>query len=197
VDTQLELDYYAVDQRRTVGGHLTDLALLAGADLTCSAKGGLRFMQVRSGPAARKYRYGADLLDWNLGLAPPLQAMSYAPHGAASDAGKEKWHWVRQEAAAQPGISIGSFHAQASADLLNCAAQDQASRSAMQGRVRLWGRADVRTADVIELQDVPTAGAGNPGPLRVLSVQHQFRPGAGFITVLRVESAGGGAGGPA
>jgi hypothetical protein len=67
----------------------------------------------------------------------------------------------------------------------------------MQGRVRLWGRADVRTADVIELQDVPTAGAGNPVPLRVLSVQHQFRPGAGFITVLRVESAGGGAGGPA
>ena len=72
--------------------------------------------------------------------------MSYAPHGATSDAGKEKWHWVRQDAAAQPSVSIGSFHSQASADILNSAAQDQATRSATQGRVRLWGKAYVRAA---------------------------------------------------
>src|SRR5262245_49702693 len=65
-DTSLQLEYYAVDARRSVWGHIVDLALLAGAETTTSPSGGLRFVELRSKPASRKFRYQADLLHWQV-----------------------------------------------------------------------------------------------------------------------------------
>ena len=39
-DTNLQLEYYAVDTRRSVWGHLLDLAVIAGAEITVSPAGG-------------------------------------------------------------------------------------------------------------------------------------------------------------
>jgi hypothetical protein len=189
VDTGLQLDYYAVDTRRSVWGHLVDLARIAGAETTISPSGGLRFVEVRSTPASKKFRYRADVLAWQVGPAAAPQPTAYAVHGSASEAGKSKWHWISQQVADKPAQVVGAFHSQSSADALNDAAAHQAQRSAARGRLQLVGASGLRAGDVFTLEDLPDGG---PGDLRALAVTHHFSGGRGFWTGVLVEGGGGG-----
>ena len=67
VDADTDLSYYAVDHRRSVWGHLLDLADLSGSEITCSATGGLRFLPINALPSSTKFRFGAELLSWRAG----------------------------------------------------------------------------------------------------------------------------------
>jgi hypothetical protein len=190
-DTNLQLEYYAVDTRRSVWGHLVDLALIAGAEITASPAGGLRFVEIRSEAASRKFRYGADILSWRAGATDPPKALAYAVHGAASEAGSDKWHWISQQAAAEPSLVVGAFCSQSSADALNKAATERSKRLAVRGHVRLVGAGGLRVGDVIALEDLPDGG---PGDVRVESATHYFSGLRGFWTDAVVEGAGGAGG---
>jgi hypothetical protein len=188
VDTALQLDYYAVDTGRSVWGHLTDLAGLAGAEITISPSGGLRFVEVREAPASKKFSYGIDVLDWQLSSAVAPAPSVYAVHGAGSEAGKEKWHWISEQSTT-PARVIGAFQSQAPADALNDAASTQAQRSAVRGRLRLVGSSDLRAGDVFKLEKMP---GGSPGDLRACSVTHHFSGSRGFWTDVAVQGSGAG-----
>lgn len=190
-DSSLQLEYYAVDARRSVWGHLLDLAMLAGAETTISPSGGLRFVELRSKPASRKFRFKADLLHWQVGAAAAPKALVYAAGGAASEAGKDKWHWVNQESAPDPALSVGAFQSKASAEALGKASAAYVGRAAVHGQVRLVGTSDLRPGDVFALEGLP---AGNPGDLRATSVTHHFSGTRGFWTDAGVEGAGGSGG---
>jgi hypothetical protein len=187
-DTSLQLEYYAVDARRSVWGHVVDLAMLAGAETTTSPSGGLRFVEVRPKPALRTFRYKADLLHWQVGAGTPRNALAYAPGGAASEAGSDKWHWISQESAPDPAVSAGAFRSKSSADALGKASAAYAARAAVHGRIRVIGASDLRAGDVFALEDLP---AGDPGDLRATSVTHHFSGARGCWTDAIVEGAGG------
>jgi len=190
VDTTLQLDYYAVDSGRSVWGHLTDLAGLAGAEITISPSGGLRFVEVREVPASKKFSYGVNLLDWQLRSGNAGVPAVYAVHGAASEAGKEKWHWISEQSTG-PATVVGAFQSQASADALNDAASAQAEQSVVRGRLRLIGANDLRAGDVFKLENLP---GGSPGDLRARSVTHHFSGTRGFWTDVAVQGPGAGLG---
>lgn len=195
VQGDLQLDAYSLDDRRTLWSHLLDLAALTGADVGCSAEGGLRFAPFESGSPEVSLRFGADVLAWHVGPRPAPAAATVVASGAASDAGAEKWHWLTRDPAngSTSARVVAAFRTKDAADQLNQVLADRASRAALRGEVTLVGRADVRPGTRVEVTDLPT---GDLGTLRVLAVEHVLDARSGFTTSLTVESAGGGGGVP-
>lgn len=193
VQGDLQLEAYSLDDRRTLWSHVLDLAALTGADVGCSADGGLRFAPFESGSADVSLRYGADVLAWHAGPRAAPTAPTAVASGAASDQGSEKWHWLtRDPANGTAGARVvAAFRTRDAADQLNQALSDRAARAALRGQLFLVGRAGVRPGSRVEVTDLPT---GDLGTLRVLSVEHVLDARSGFTTALTVESAGGGGG---
>jgi hypothetical protein len=192
VEADLKLQAYSVDNQRTVWAHLVELAGLAGAELGSSAGGGLRFVPVRSGSATRSFRHGADVLDWNIATDQTADAPGVAAHGAGSEAGETKWHWILRDPlgpSSKPSRVVGAFHSQDGAEKLAKALDADAKRAALAGWLRLVGESKVRPGEIVDVSDLP---GKNPGPMRVLEVRHAL-DARGFLTHLAVE--GGGAGG--
>jgi len=193
VQGDLQLDAYSLDDRRTLWSHVLDLAALTGADVGCSADGGLRFAPFESGSADVTLRYGADVLAWHAGPRAAPAVPTAVASGAASDAGSEKWHWLtRDPANGTTGARVvAAFRTKDAADQLNQALSDRAARAAVRGHLFLVGRSDVRPGSRVDVTDLPT---GDLGTLRVLAVEHVLDARTGFTTALTVESAGGGGG---
>jgi len=189
VDASGQLSYYAVDHRRSVWGHLLDLAELSGSEITCSAGGGLRFLPVNPLPSSTRFRFGAELLSWRAGTGGAATPPTYAAHGSASESGSEKWHWINPDPTSGAGGSqiIGSFHSRSLAEALSKAASDGAARASVGGDVELVGQATLRAGDVFSLADL---ASGDPGPLRALTVAHVVDGTRGFRTVAHVEGTG-------
>jgi phage protein D len=191
VQGDLQLDAYSLDDRRTLWSHVLDLASLTGADVGCSAEGGLRFSPFESGSADVSLRYGADVLAWHAGPRPAPAVPTVVASGAASDAGAEKWHWLTRDPAGGSTAArvVAAFRTKDAADQLNQALADRAARAGLRGQVTLVGRPDVRPGARVEVTDLPS---GDLGTLRVLAVEHVLDSRSGFITSLTVESAEGG-----
>jgi hypothetical protein len=192
VEADVTLESYAVDTRRSIWGHMLDLAWLAGADLGCAPTGALRFVKIRAGSATKTYRYQNHLLQWEVAATTAAEPPAVAPHGAASEAGKAKWHWILHDPAAAADKAmkvIGGFQTRDAADNLSAALEERAKRAAAQGSLVLVGDAAIRPGAVVAVEDVPDFA---PGPLRVLAVRHRFDAFTGFRTRLTVESVGGG-----
>ena len=189
VDADTDLSYYAVDHRRSVWGHLLDLADLSGSEITCAASGGLRFLPINPLPSTTRFRYGAELLSWRAASGVEGTPVTYAAHGSASESGSEKWHWVNPDPTGGAGASqvIGAFHSRSLAEALSTAAQSSAKRAGVGGEVELVGQAALRAGDVFSLSDLTS---GDPGPLRALAVAHSIDGARGFRTMVRVEGAG-------
>jgi hypothetical protein len=192
VEADVEIESYVVDTGRSVWGHMLDLAWLSGADLGCAPTGALRFVKIREGSATKTYRYRNHLLQWDVAASTEAAFSAVSPHGAASEAGKAKWHWILHDpAAATDGGTkvIGAFHTRDAADNLAAALEKRAARSAMQGSLTVVGDPAIRPGAVVEVEDAPDF---TPGPLRVVAVRHQFDALTGFLTRVTVEGAGGG-----
>jgi len=194
VQADLQLEAYSIDTRRTVWGHLVDLARLCGAVVGAGTQGGLRFVPLSAGSADYTFRFGADLLSWRAAQCQPFGAPGIAPHGAASEQGSSRWHWVLHDPlgpGASPSRIIGAFHSRDAADQYQSALAGRAASSGVRGEVKVVGEPRVRPGELVKLGSLP---GGDPGLLRVVEVRHQLDM-RGFSTSLMVEGAGGGGGG--
>lgn len=196
VDAPLRLEAYSVDDRRPVWDHLVSLARLAGCDLSAAASGGLRFVPSQSAggllplpiPGGDPLRYGANVLAWHVTSRTPFRAASAVALGAASEQGAERWHWLRNEPAANAGQGtevrvLASLRTRDASQAVTDSLASRAGRSAVRGEVTAVGHPTVRPGDQVEVQDLPSPA----GPLRVLAVEHRFNGSAGFVTRLSVE----------
>lgn len=191
VDARIQLGVYYADNGRSVWTHLQTLAAFARADIGSSASGGLRFITSSSSLDTTRLRYGAEVIDWSIGPALTPEAAAFAAHGAGSEAGSSKWHWVLHDPVGAGGSRTrvkGGVATRDAAEAVGRAAEEHAKRAARRGSVLIAGDASIRPGDVVELADVPNADLG---ALRVLRVQHRLDWRAGFVTRLSVEAAGG------
>ncbi len=194
VEADLTLSYYSVDNTRSVWSYLYELAQLAGAELSCAADGGVRFILASKDSGTSELHYGADIIDWRLSRNVALTPIAAAEHGAASSAGSEKWHWLAHDpvgAGGEPAKVPAAFHSRDAASSFSDAAVARAERAQLSGEVWLGGRSELRPGSWIELKGLPE---GDSGPLRVKAVTHQLDGENGFITALSVEGGNGGGG---
>lgn len=190
VKSSVQLESYAVDRRQPVWAYLIELAHLSGAEVGADAGGGLRFVPVSDAAPEWEFRYGAELLGWSLGIGRAAPTPSIAAYGASSEAGAEKWHWIRHDpvpASIQDRSKIvPAIRSKDVADGLNKALTRRALRASTAGVVRPLGAPRVRPGEHIRLKGLPS---GDPGPLRVLEVEHVLDNTQGFVTTLSVEGA--------
>ncbi|HEU4730124.1 MAG TPA: hypothetical protein VFT22_19635 [Kofleriaceae bacterium] len=193
VDGDAQLAAYAVDDRRPAWSHLRDLADLVDADLGAADDGSLRFVAITGGsPVAIGAQ--SDVLAWGVGARTAAAPSAVAAYGASSEAGADQWHWIhRSPSPSGDGVLrlVGGFRAKEPADQLRTGLEARAARRALGGRVVLVGHPDLRPGDVIQASDAP---GGDPGALRILSIEHVLDPLRGFTSSLLVEGAGGGGG---
>lgn len=189
VDAPLKLGAWHADNRLSVWQQLQALARLAGADLGSAADGGLRFISPGPAGAATKLRYGAQLLHWDLAQTPAPDVPTLASHGAGSQAGSSRWHWLSHDpvgVGADPARTPGALSSRDAAQTASQALADRAARQATVGRVLIVGNADLRPGDTVELTDLP---GNDPGRLRIIALQHRLDRVSGFLTRLTVEAA--------
>jgi hypothetical protein len=195
LEADLELSAYAVDGGRTVWWHILDLARLTGADVSASPGGALRFTAPRSGAADHTFQFGSTLLAWDIAAVSPPEAATVVPHGAASEAGRQKWHWILNDpagAGAEPARLVGAFHSRAAAEALGKALEARAARATVRGWFTVVGHAELRPADLVELEGLagPTSGL-----YRVTALRHTFDGHTGYTTRADVEGGGEAGGG--
>jgi hypothetical protein len=194
VDASAELSAYAIDDRRSVWSHLQDLAVLVDADLGASDAGALRFVPVATA-APKSLGAQSDLLAWSVGARVAGPTLAIAAYGAASEAGADQWHWLKQ---APSGSGSGAvrvvhgFHTKELADQLAQALSARRDRRQLGGTAVVVGHPELRPGDVVQASDAP---GGDPGPLRIVRVVHVLDASRGFTTTLALEGTGGAGGG--
>lgn len=188
-----QLAAYAVDDRRPAWSHLRDLADLVDADLGAADDGSLRFVAIATASPVR-IGAAADVLAWGVGARTAAAPSAVAAYGAGSEAGADQWHWIRRSPSASgDGVIrlVGGFHAKEPADQLRSGLEARAARRQLGGQVVLVGHPELRPGDAIQAGDAP---GGDPGALRIVSIEHVLDPLRGFTSTLLVEGAGGGLG---
>jgi hypothetical protein len=201
------LSAYAVDDRRSAWAHLNDLAELAGADVTVTETGALKFVApapaAGGGPGglidqaaalvfgggASGLRYGVNLLGWRATTRRAPDTASVAAYGAASESGTARWHWIRRDpdpAGSGPARLVAAFRTRAAASGLANALAARAARAVRRATVVVVGDARLRPGQTTRIAGIP----GEPGgDLRVLAVEHILDGDAGFASSLVVEPA--------
>ena len=163
------LSAYAVDDRRSAWAHLNDLAELAGAEVTVTETGALKFVAppppaggglgglVEQGAAlvfgggASGLRYGANLLGWRATTRKAPDTASVAAYGAASESGSAKWHWIRRDpdaAGSGPARIVPAFRTRDAAGALADALATRAARAVRRATVVVVGDAKIGRAHV-------------------------------------------------
>jgi hypothetical protein len=199
---------YAVDDRRSAWAHLNDLAELAGADVTVTEAGALRFVAPAApaggggpgGPVEQAaslvlggggsgLRHGANVLGWRTTTRKAPETASVAAYGAASESGSARWHWIRRDpdaAGSGPARIVPAFRTRDAADALAGALAARAARAARRASVVVVGDPALRPGQTATIADIP----GDPGgDLRLLAVEHTLDGDGGFVTRLVVEPA--------
>jgi phage protein D len=190
VQAPLQLAAYHVDERRTAWSHVQTLAVLAACEVTSGGDGALNFRAPKTGPADHAYRYGADLVAWDVGPRdPPAPVPAVVPHGAASEQGAAKWHILLKEpdggSPSAPTLVSAALRDRDGATAAQDGLERAAERRALGGYLLLAGDPVVRAGDLVELEEMP---AGEDGTYRVTSARHLL-DAAGFRTLLRVEGS--------
>jgi hypothetical protein len=202
------LSAYAVDDRRSAWAHLNDLAELAGADVSLTEAGALKFVapsapagggglgglveQVAAlvlGGGAAGLRHGANVLGWRATTRQAPETSSVAAYGAASESGSAKWHWIRRDpdaAGTGPARVVPALRTRDAAGALADALAARAARAVRRATVVVVGDATLRPGQTTTIADIP----GDPGGgLRLLAVEHTLDGDAGFVSRLVVEPA--------
>jgi len=195
IEADLTLPNFSVDNSRTVWSYLYELAQLSGAELSCSAQGGVRFILASKDSSVVELHYGADLIEWNLSRDKAMTPVGASEHAAASSAGNDKWHWLAHDPVGSNADSMllpASFQTRTAAETFTDAAKARAERSSMRGLVWVTGREKLRPGSQVELKQLPD---GSDCLLRVRAVTHQLDVNSGFVTALAVEGTAGSPGG--
>jgi hypothetical protein len=203
------LSSYAVDDRRSAWAHINDLARLVGADITVTETGALKFIAAAGaaggaggalgavggaasallGGGATGLRYGANLLEWRARTRDLPGTLGVAAYGAGSEAGSEKWHWLRgtMDAVGSGPVRVSAaVTTRDAATAVSDAIATRAKRAARRTDVLVVGDAALRPGQTTTISDIPGDAGGD---LRIVAVEHMLDGDMGLVSRLTVELA--------
>ncbi len=191
VDDGIAFPSYVVDSRRSALSHIRDLAELSGVDTYFDSDGNLVFQAFTNGNVIHDVDYAKQILtldvDRRSGLDVTVKAFGESPTGSA---GSDAWGWLTKDFSASAGTAgtgTPTVFLERSALRTSDAAATAASarlrgfeRRAVQGRVDMLGRPEVKLGDAIRLREVPLDGFNDTYQVR--RVVHRIKKETGFIT---------------
>ncbi len=185
-----KLPAYVVDGRRSVYTHVKDLAVLCGHLLCTDASGDVIFRPFGQSAPTHVFEYAKHLIEIEVRRDTPAAAVDVRGQSPGASQGDDSWAWMTKDTAAfkgtagtgpptllleRPALRTAET-TQAAAD----AAFAEASAQRTRGRLRTFGRPQIRLGDTIRVKDVPDTRMN--GDFRVRAVRHTIDKRAGFRT---------------
>ena len=193
IDDGITFPAYVVDSRRPALAHIRDLAALSGTDAYTDSDGKLVFQAFTTGNVIHDVDYAKQILTLEVdrwgGTDVAVKAWGESPTGSA---GADAWGWLTKDfssSAGTAGSGAPAFvleraalrTAEAAATAASAALRDF-ERLAVQGRVVMPGRAEVKLGDAVRLRDVPVGGFDDIYQVR--RIVHRIIKDAGFTTAV-------------
>lgn len=186
LDADTKLPIWQVNEQRSAWWHVNRLARLGDHELFCDPQGSLTVRPVGSGGLSHTLRFGAELL--------AMQAADhrdgggqwlYAPAGAGSELGSDKWHITLRQAVSEtpqgPTCIDGALRDRDTAEAMTTAAEARRTRSLFNGQVLVLGNGAIRPGDSVELTGLSHLDSAGG---RVVGVRHRLDAVHGFTTQL-------------
>ena len=186
LDAETKITIWQVNEQRSAWWHINRLARLGDHELFCDPQGALAIRPVGSGGLKHTLRFGAEVLaikaaDRRDGGGQWL----YAPAGAGSELGSDKWHIPLREAVGNspPGPTRidGAIRDRDTAETVTSGVQTRRTRSLFNGQVLIMGNSAIRPGDGVELTGMPHADSVSG---RVLGLHHRLDGRHGFTSQL-------------
>lgn len=184
IDANLPVAIWHVTEQRSAWWNINNLAKLGDSEVLCNESGALIVRPVGSGES-HFLRYGAELLSLNSTELYNQPSQDFAPAGAGSELGKDKWHISLKEpvgeAPEKPAAILGAIRDKDAAQQVTESRSQAVKRSSIYGKAFITGNNAIRPGDLIDFEDVP----GQEGlSARVTRVKHLFDAERGFLTTL-------------
>lgn len=191
IDASLPVKIWHVTEQRSAWWHIKRLARMGGYEVLCDEKGALNVRPAGSGGLSHSLRFSAEILSLQTGEQRDSGVRyQYAPAGAGSELGSEKWHICLREPVGEtpdgPATIAGAPRDKDAAEKMTDAAAARMTRSFFTGKVLVTGNGTIRPGDSVDLSDIPDRDTISA---RVRSVQHRFDGTVGFTTTLYLGGA--------
>ena len=193
VDDGIAFPAYVIDSQRPALAHVRDLAALSGVDAYIDSDGKLVFQAFTVGNVIHDVDYAKQVLalevDRWAGTDVAVKAWGESPTGSA---GADAWGWLTKDFSSSAGtagsgtpafvLERAALRTAEAAATAAAAALRDFERRAIQGRVVMPGRGEVKLGDAVRLRDVPAGGFDDTYQVR--RVVHRITKDAGFTTAV-------------
>lgn len=191
IDAPLTVKIWHVTEQRSAWWHIKRLARMGGYEILCDEKGALNVRPVGSGGLNHNLRFSAEILSLQTGEQRDYGVRcQYAPAGAGSEMGSDKWHISLREPVGEtsdgPATIAGALRDRDAAEKVADAAAARMTRSFFSGRAIITGNGAIRPGDTVDLAEIPDKDTISA---RVWSVQHCLDGTSGFTTTLHLGGA--------
>ena len=191
IDASMTVKIWHVTEHRSAWWHINRLARMGGYEVLCDETGALNVRPFGSGGLSHNLRFSAEILSLQTGQQRDSGvSYQYAPAGAGSELGSDKWHICLREPVGEtpdgPATIDGALRDRDVAEKMADAAAARMTRSFFSGSALITGNGAIRPGDTVDLADVPDQ-EGLSG--RVLRVQHRLDGQTGFTTTLHLGGA--------
>lgn len=188
IDGPLAVQIWHITEQRSAWWHINKLADMGGYEVLCDETGALVVRPVGSGGLSHSLRYGAEILSLEAGnQKDPGVRYPYAPAGAGSELGSDKWQVVLREPVGDspegPAAIIGALRDKNTADEMADGVSATITRSLFSGQALIIGNAAIRPGDTVDITDLPEQDTVSA---RVREVRHYFDNTNGFSTMLQL-----------
>jgi len=190
-DAGLTFPAYVIDGRRQVYAHMRDLADICGFVVFANQDGDLVFRPIDQPAAIHVFEFAKHLVELEIERGDPhVVSVDVRGESPGTGKGEESWAWLTKDSSGSRGTAGNGAPTlllerpvlrtpeatQQAAD----AAFAQLSSQATRGRLRTFGRPQIRLGDSIRIKDVPDARLN--GDFRVRAVRHSIDKKNGFRT---------------
>ncbi len=188
MDAPLMVQIWHVTEQHSAWWHINRLARMGDFEVLCDQSGALSVRPVGSGGLSHTLRFGAEILSLQIaqhrdsGLS-----RKYAPAGAGSELGSDKWQICLREPVGEepdgPATIVGAVRDRDTAEKMTEAAALRQARALFSGTTQIIGNAAIRPGDTVDLTEIPDQDSVSA---RVLRVRHRFDGTNGFTTTLQL-----------
>src|SRR5215212_9227175 len=191
-DDGIKFPAYVIDGRRSAYLHMHDLADLCGFDVYINSEGKLVFEKFLSGKTVHVFEFAKHIVAFELDRTPPLAGLVEAfGESPAGSRGEDASAWLTTDFSGSRGTAGAgalllrerpALRTRKAALTAANAALTAINRRTLRGRVKTFGRPEVKLGDAIRFRGMADDSLNTF--FQVRSVSHRITKVGGFTTVV-------------